>query len=152
MVKDFSKNHDIMKTSTTPESDHLFKPQKIQYNIYFIFFAKALFSTERARSGMKTTVVFISTQVISTEKGDWKKLSCMMRYLRGTPDLKLTLCADRTNIVKWWVIRSHLVHPKFRGHMGQPIHQEKYQPSEDPPSRSLILEVPLIHIWYQQLK
>ena len=41
-----------------------------------------------------------------------------MRCLCGTPELPLTLRADRTNIVKWWIDGYHGVHSNFKGHTG----------------------------------
>ena len=34
-----------------------------------------------------------------------------MRYICGTPELLLTLNADKTNIFKWWVDLFHIVYP-----------------------------------------
>ena len=49
---------------------------------------------------------------------DWEKLSHLIKYLRGTRDLPLTLGADNTGIVKWYVDASFAVHPNMRGHTG----------------------------------
>ena len=35
----------------------------------------------------------------------------MIRHLNGSPDLPLTLKADSTNIVKWWIDGAYAVHP-----------------------------------------
>ena len=42
----------------------------------------------------------------------------MIRYLNCSPDLPLTLKADSTNIVKWWVDGSYAVHPNCRSQTG----------------------------------
>lgn len=63
-------------------------------------------------------VAFLTTRVMATDEDDWKKLVHMMRYLHGTKDLLLTLHADGTNIVKWWVDGLHAVHPDCKGHTG----------------------------------
>ena len=34
-----------------------------------------------------------------------------MQYLRNTTEMPLTLRADGTNIVKWWIDGSYAVHP-----------------------------------------
>ena len=47
---------------------------------------------------------------------DWKKLGRCLRFLRDTIDDVLTLEADRTNVVKWWVDASFAVHPNMRSH------------------------------------
>jgi hypothetical protein len=41
-----------------------------------------------------------------------------MKYLRGTIDMPLTLEADDSNIIKWWVDASYGVHPDMRSHTG----------------------------------
>ena len=42
----------------------------------------------------------------------------MIRYLRGTPDLALTIYASSPPILKWWVDRSVGVQPNMKGHPG----------------------------------
>jgi hypothetical protein len=41
-----------------------------------------------------------------------------MRYLQATKDMPLTLEADHTHILKWWVGTSFAVHPGMNGHTG----------------------------------
>ena len=41
-----------------------------------------------------------------------------MRYLRGTELLPLTLEADDTHVMRWWVDASFAVHPDMKGHTG----------------------------------
>ena len=69
-------------------------------------------------SGRATAVSFLTTRVIEPDEDDWKKLVRMIRYLNGSPDLPLTLKADSTNIVKWWVDGSYAGHPDFRSQTG----------------------------------
>ena len=49
----------------------------------------------------------------------WEKLSHLIKYLHGTRDLPLTLGADNTSIVKWYIDASFAVHPNMRGHTGR---------------------------------
>ena len=81
---------------------------------FHTFVAKSLFANKRARPDIATTVSFLTTRVIEPDEDDWKKLVRMIRYLNGSPDLPLTLKADSTNIVKWWVDGSYAVHPDCR--------------------------------------
>ena len=41
-----------------------------------------------------------------------------MQYLRDTTEIPLTLRADGTNIVKWWVDGSYVLHPDMRSQTG----------------------------------
>ena len=63
-------------------------------------------------------IVFLTTCVRVPNEDDWKKLLRLMHYLRNTTDIPLTLRADGTNIVKWWVDGSYAVHPDMRSQTG----------------------------------
>jgi hypothetical protein len=49
---------------------------------------------------------------------DWKKLRRVMLYLRGTPDLPLTLEAGDMSILKWWIDASFATHADMKSHTG----------------------------------
>ena len=125
IVKDFVKNDDTMKTYANPASYHLFKTREYSTvlegthtNIYPNFVANALFYTNKARPEIYTAVEFISMQVRTQDEDEWKKLACMMRYLCGTPKQRITLRADRINLVNWWLDGFHGVQPNCRVHTG----------------------------------
>ena len=125
VIEDFSKYDPGSKTARTPDADHLFKVRDDARPIseklaqtFHTFVAKSLFATKRARPDIATAVSFLTTRVIEPDEDDWKKLVRMIRYLNGSPDLPLTLKADSTNIVKWWVDGSYNVHPDFRSQTG----------------------------------
>ena len=93
IVEDNSKS-----TAATPVAEHLFKVNKDadsltegQMSIYHNFVAKCLFLTKRARPDISTAVAFLSTQSKASDVDDWKKLTQMIRYLRGTIDMPLIL-------------------------------------------------------------
>ena len=65
--------------------------------------AKALFATKRSRPDIHTTVTFLTTRVRGPNEDNWKKLIRLIQYLKDTTEMPLTLHADGTNIVKWWV-------------------------------------------------
>jgi hypothetical protein len=58
------------------------------------------------------------TRVQSPNKDDWNKLTHLMKYLRGTRTLHLTISANGTGILKWWVDATVTVHPNMQGHSG----------------------------------
>jgi hypothetical protein len=49
---------------------------------------------------------------------DLGKLKRVMRYLRDTKDLALTLETSGDGVVRWWVDASFTVHPNMRSHTG----------------------------------
>jgi Reverse transcriptase (RNA-dependent DNA polymerase) len=128
MINDFEQHDPCDKTATTPAGEHVFKvredvkklPEETA-KIFHNFTAKALFVTKRSRPDIHVAVSFLTTRVREPDEDDWKKLVRMMRYLRGTPDLALTLSGDGTNIVKnveWWIDAAHAVHPNMWSQTG----------------------------------
>ena len=49
---------------------------------------------------------------------DYKKLTRVMRYLQAHLDLKLTLSADGSGVVQWWVDAVYVVHYNMKSHTG----------------------------------
>jgi len=56
----------------------------------------------------------MENNVLDTD--DYKKLARVMKYIRGTKDITLTIEAN--NGPKWWVDSSYVVHPDMRSHSG----------------------------------
>ena len=52
---------------------------------------------------IQTAVAFLTTHVTAPDEDDYKKLARVMRYLRGTKTMPLTLEADNLQLVKWWI-------------------------------------------------
>ena len=80
--------------------------------------AQILFTTKRTRPATRTAVSFLTTRVREPDQDDWLKLAHLMMYIRGTIDLPLTLSANGTGMLKWYVYRWYGVHPNMRGHSG----------------------------------
>lgn len=80
--------------------------------------AKSLFLRKRARPDLQLTGGFLSTRVRSPTEEDWKKLRRMVQYLRDTSTLGLTLEADNTHVVKWWVDAAFAIHADMRSQTG----------------------------------
>jgi hypothetical protein len=97
---------DMDGESATPAASHLFdvseapvmlseeKGQLFHHNV-----AKLLFLCKRARPDIQTAVAFLCTRVKASDEDDYKKLARVMRYLRATVDMPLTLEADNLQIV-----------------------------------------------------
>jgi hypothetical protein len=80
--------------------------------------AKLLFLSKWARPDIQPAVAYLTTQVISPDEDDYKKLSRVMKYLRGSIDRVLTLEADKAHVVKWWVDAAFAVHHDMKSHTG----------------------------------
>ena len=80
--------------------------------------AKILFATKRARPDTATAIAYLMTRVQEANEDDWRKLGHLIKYIRETKDLVLTLGASGDNVLRWWVDGSHTVHPNMRGHTG----------------------------------
>lgn len=111
--------------ASTPAAKHIFKVDESspkltekQATAFHHFVAKCLFATKRSRPDIAVAVAFLTTRVKSPDQDDWKKLVRMIRYLRGTTKLALTLSAKSAITPKWWIDGSHGVHPTMRGHTG----------------------------------
>jgi hypothetical protein len=98
--------------SDSPKLDH--KRSEFFHSIV----AKILFATKRARPDTATAIAYLMTRVQDANEDDWQKLCHLIKYIRETKDLVLTLGAKGDNVLRWWVDGSHTVHPNMRGHTG----------------------------------
>jgi hypothetical protein len=121
IIKEFPE--EIIGKSATPAGDHLFKIRedgcKLDDEITDAFHRSVyqlLFAANRAHQDIQTEVSFHTTRVQSPDEDDWEKLKRIFKYLNGTRNLKLTLCADQTKYaVHWYVDGSHQIHEDCRG-------------------------------------
>lgn len=117
---------DMEGVATSPAAEHLYEVNEVDPDIlldkdaqYFhTMTAKLLFLSKRARPDLQQAVAFLTTRVRKPDSDDYKKLSRVIKYLRGDPHLPLTLEADDTKIMKWWVDASFAVHPDMKSHTG----------------------------------
>jgi len=84
--------------ATTPAANHLFsvnqEAQKLNEKSAEMFhhnLAKILYLCKRARPDIQTAVAFLTTRVKKPDQDDLKKLCRVMRYLRNTSHIPLTL-------------------------------------------------------------
>ena len=59
-----------------------------------------LLAAFRVRQDVQTAVAFLTTRVEGSDKDDRGKPKRVFKYLQGTKQAKLTLCADSLNVVK----------------------------------------------------
>jgi hypothetical protein len=117
---------DMAGKSATPAPNHLFevnpKAEKHSTDKAITFHhhaAKLLFLCKRAQPNIQLPTVFLCTRVKSPDLDNYKKLARVMRYLRATSNMPLTLEASNgINIIKWWVDASFAIHPDMQSHMG----------------------------------
>ena len=99
------------ESATTPAGEHLFtvneNPVSLNEATSQMFHtntAKLLFLSKRARPDVQTAVAYHPmTRVRAPDEDDYKKMSRVMKYLRGSINKILTLEADAMHLVKWWV-------------------------------------------------
>ena len=75
--------------------------------------AKMLFATKRARPNTGPAISYFTMRVREPDEGDWSKLAHLMKHIRGTLKLPLTIGANRTGVLKWWIDVSYGVHPNI---------------------------------------
>jgi hypothetical protein len=110
---------------TSAAGNHLFKvnPKSERLDsetsvLYHHLTAKLLYLAKRVRPDLQTVVSFLCTRVQSPDVDDWKKLGRCLTFLRDTKDEVLTLSADGSWTIKWWVDASYAVHPDMKSHTG----------------------------------
>ncbi len=80
--------------------------------------AKTLHVSKCARPDVSTTIAFLTTRVKAPDVDDWRKLSCLIKYLRVDRLCPLILCANGSGVLMWYVDASFAVHPNMRSHTG----------------------------------
>ena len=80
-----------------------------------------LFVSRRCRLYIHTAVDFLCKKVVEPDKDEWKKLKCVLQYLRGTIDLVLMLGADDITKINSWVNASYGIHSYCNIHTGGEI-------------------------------
>jgi len=116
---------DMEGSASTPAAEHLFQVDADAQPLdthgadqFHSLTAKLLFLGKRARPDIQTPIAFLCTRVSKPDTDDYKKLTRVVRYLRGTPTLCLTLEADDLQVIWWWVDASFGVHTDMRSHTG----------------------------------
>jgi hypothetical protein len=123
ILKDMSTEFDGY--AATPAANHLFmvnenatKLDEDKADMFHHNVAKLLFLCKRARPDIQTAVAFLCTRVKGPDTDDYKKLGRVIKYLRFTRTMPLTLEGDNTCIIKWWIDASFAVHPDMKSHTG----------------------------------
>jgi hypothetical protein len=82
--------------------------------------AQALFVTTRYRHDIRTAIAFLCTRVKHPDEDDWGKLKRLLKYIRGTLYLVLTIQASNLKLgfIQWYVDAAFAVHEDFKSHTG----------------------------------
>ena len=72
----------------------------------------------RARPDIQTAVSFLTKRVRAPDEHDWGKLKRVLKYLKGTMHMKLTLSVDSLSTICWYVDASYGAHMDLKGHTG----------------------------------
>ena len=73
---------------------------------------------KRGRPDIGPGISFSSTRVTKPNYEDWKKLTKMMNFLKNTKNDLLTLYADDTQSVHWYIDVSFATHTELKSHSG----------------------------------
>ena len=117
---------DMEGVSNMAASAHLFKMNSEdpkmqgdkQKKIFVHLVMQGLYLSQRGRPDICTTISFLCGWLHNPDEDDYKKLTRMIQYLRGTKGLILTLWANDDGIVQWWIDASYAVHDDMKGHTG----------------------------------
>jgi hypothetical protein len=123
MLEEFP--YDIKSTKTTPWTDKLLNFQKDAKKLeearrtsFHTVVMKAMFLCKRARPDIEPAIAFLSSRVKEPNEGDWTKPLRVMGFLKGTVNDVLTLEADNTNTLTWYIDTAFAVHADMKSHTG----------------------------------
>ena len=77
---------------------------------------KFLFPSKISRPDILGVVKFLTTIVNGIDMEYYKKLGRVIKYLRGDPEMPLSLEVYNAHIMKWWVGTSFSVQPDMKRH------------------------------------
>jgi hypothetical protein len=124
-VQEILSNNNVQGISKSPATKSLFDVspdspplQPKEAELFHTNVARLLYLVERIRPDMCTAVAFLTTRVNRCTAEDQGKLDRLLRYLKHTEHLSLTLEADEGVQVKAYVDAAYGVHANFKGHTG----------------------------------
>ena len=85
---------------------------------FHTFVMKCMFLAKRGRPDILTGIGYLSTKVLQLYEADLKKLSRIISYSKKTINMQLTLEANNTQTIAWYVNSSFGVHKDMRSQTG----------------------------------
>lgn len=123
MIADFPAK--LERGGTFPWTNKLFtvdnKSKKLdneRADMFHTFVMKAMFLYKRARQDIQPGIAFLATRTSEPNEGDWAKLVKIMGFLEATQDKVVTLEADDSGTIKWYVDAEFAVHKDCKSHTG----------------------------------
>ena len=112
-------------SAATPAASYLFdvdfncvKLEKEDADYFHHVVAQLLFLSKRGRPDLLTAVAFLTARVKEPDADDYKKLQRLTKYLDSTSNLTLTLEAEGSGVLHWWVDAAFAVHHNMQSHTG----------------------------------
>jgi hypothetical protein len=117
---------DMCGMANTPAASHLLEinnknPTLLEANkreMFHTLVAKLLYFAKRGRPDIMLAISFLCTRVRNPDIDDYRKLRRVVKYLRKTQNLVLTLECNNLHNIMWWVDASHAWHDDMRGQSG----------------------------------
>ena len=114
---------DMDGVATTPAADYLFKVRdsapKLDEERAILFHRKTaqiLFVAQRGRPDLRTAISFLTKRVHSPDEDDYKKLARVVKYMRKTKFLRLTIEATFLDQNHWFIDGAFAVHADMKSH------------------------------------
>lgn len=83
--------------------------------------AKLLYASKRVRPDIVSAVTFLCTRLKVQNEADWRKLERLIKYLRGSRSLSLTIAMRKSIELRAFVDASYGVHPDMKSYTGVSI-------------------------------
>ena len=116
---------EIKSTKSVPWSDKLFNVTTTSPALnnkmretFHTFVMKAMFLCKRGRPDINPAIAFLASRVKKPNQNDWDKLKRVLQCLKGTKEDILTLEADNTQTLTWYVDAAFAVHCDMKSHTG----------------------------------
>ena len=108
-----------------PCTESLFKTKsnftqitKFKSNIFHTYIMKLMFLTKRIRPDILPGISYLLTRASRPNEVDWYKLKKILNFLKKTKEEKLTLEADNTQTINWYIDAAFVVHDDMKNHNG----------------------------------
>ena len=132
VLADFQQVQDIGAGSDCPWTEKLFyvdnnspKLSEESSETFHTYVAKLLFLCTRARPDIQPAVAFMCSRVQEPTQQDWRKLLRVMKFLKETKDVVLTIEVENMANINWYLDASFAVHQDYKSHTGGTMNMGK---------------------------